>query len=290
MSDEAVDWRAEVARVRRELTLFRDEFLPAVYGGPVTDSHADATTAAPEDDDTATAGRPTAWRDAVARLSDQLPVGPLTADTAPLDRGPFESFLFQTATPAHVVRGGRVVWRAELFVPLEVVLGCPAFGGDRPGEGGDPWDWFAARADAARAWLMGLPAGTDTLANSLCMVLPFLADLDPAFARPALDRETWRAATMTDRTLTDDERAGRLKFVESVWFGHIINNALLHVLGSLANNQFESIRDHLRHPHLRGGYTRLMPGYLFAVLVEKAAALRVMAAGRSPDTAVPPVP
>lgn len=143
-------------------------------------------------------------------------------------------------------------------------------------------DWFAARADAAKRWLAGLPASTDALANSLCMLLPFLADLDPAFARRALDRETWRAATVADRTLADDEREKRLRSVAGNWFGHIVNNALLHVLGQLANNQFEAIGEYLRHPQLRGGYTRLMPHYLFAVLAEKVAALREMAAGKAP--------
>src|SRR5262245_19016605 len=50
--------------------------------------------------------------------------------------------------------------------------------------------------------------------------------------------------------------------------------ALLHALGGLANNHFLHIRDFLEHPLLRGGYTHLMPHYLFAVLVEKVLVLR----------------
>jgi len=287
MSDGSVDWRAEVARVQRELTLFRDEFLPAVFDGPVTDFHSDQMTDHLKDLITATAGRLSGWRDAAGRLSDQLPLGSLVAGEAPLDREPFKLFLFQKATPGHVIRDGRIVWRIELFVPLEMALRCPAFGDEVPAGEDDPWYWFAARADAAKAWLAGLPANTDTLANSLCMVLPFLADLDPAFARLALDRETWRAATMTDRTLTDDELETRLRFVDGNWFGHIVNNALLHVLGQLANNHFLSIRQYLDHPQLRGSYSHLMPHYLFALLAEKVNALRQMAAVPADATAAP---
>jgi hypothetical protein len=55
-----------------------------------------------------------------------------------------------------------------------------------------------------------------------------------------------------------------------------LNNALLHVLGVLANNHFEVIADLLDHPNLVGAYTRLMPYYLFAVLFEKVKILRAL--------------
>ena len=59
--------------------------------------------------------------------------------------------------------------------------------------------------------------------------------------------------------------------VDGLWFGHILNNALLHVLGALANNNFMMIDDLLDHPFLVGGYSHLTPSYLFAVLFEKVA-------------------
>jgi hypothetical protein len=59
-----------------------------------------------------------------------------------------------------------------------------------------------------------------------------------------------------------------------VFFRHVLNNALLHVMAALANNHFEVIFDLLDHPSLIGGYTRLMPHYLFAVLLEKVDVLR----------------
>jgi hypothetical protein len=40
-------------------------------------------------------------------------------------------------------------------------------------------------------------------------------------------------------------------------------------VGSLACNDFEVVLDLLNHPALVGGYTSLMPHYLFAVLFER---------------------
>jgi hypothetical protein len=282
-----IDLGGEVARVQQEVTLFRDEFLPAAFDGPVTDRHSDGMTDHLKNHITATAGQLSGWRDAASRLSDLLPRGPLSASAVPFDRDLFRSFLFQKATPGFVVRGGRVVWRIEVFVSVEAMAHCPAHGGEEPTAGEDVWDWLAARADVVKKWLTGLPANSDVLANSLCLVLPFLADLDPPFARLALDRETWRSLVLADRTLGDEEREKRLRFVAGNCFAHILNNALLHVLAMLANNHFLAVRDYLGHEQLRGSYTHLMPHYLFAVLIEKVAALRGMMTEQLLD---PPAP
>jgi hypothetical protein len=58
---------------------------------------------------------------------------------------------------------------------------------------------------------------------------------------------------------------------------HVLNSALLHILGAVANNHFEVIADLLDHPNLVGGYTPLMPHYLFAVLFEKVEVPRALA-------------
>jgi hypothetical protein len=58
--------------------------------------------------------------------------------------------------------------------------------------------------------------------------------------------------------------------------GKNLNNSLLHVLAALANNHFEMIADLLDHPSLVGGYTGLMPHYLFAVLFEKVTVLHAL--------------
>ncbi len=121
---------------------------------------------------------------------------------------------------------------------------------------------------------MSLPIDSSELANSLCSVLPLIADADPAFAKLALDPETWRGLVLNDRDITDEQRAKRLKCVDGQWFGHVFNNALLHVLGAIANNDFMTIEDFLDHPYLVGGYTHLFGHYLLAVLFEKVVILR----------------
>ena len=50
---------------------------------------------------------------------------------------------------------------------------------------------------------------------------------------------------------------------------HGFNNALLHVIASLANNQFDQIESFLNHPAQEGFYTFLMPHYLGAILHQK---------------------
>jgi hypothetical protein len=75
----------------------------------------------------------------------------------------------------------------------------------------------------------------------------------------------------------EDERTDWLEYVEGLWFAHCLNNALLHVLGALANNHFGKIEEFLGHPFLVGRYTHLMPHYLFAVLFGKVVILRQLA-------------
>ena len=58
------------------------------------------------------------------------------------------------------------------------------------------------------------------------------------------------------------------------YFSHVLNNALLHVFSAMAGNHFLAIADLLDHPAIHGGYTRLMPAYLFTVLLGKVDVLR----------------
>ena len=91
---------------------------------------------------------------------------------------------------------------------------------------------------------MTLPVDSIELANSLSAVLPFIADSDPAFAKLALDRERWRSLVLADRIISDKQRAKQLEMIDGLWFAHTLNNALLHVLGGLANNHFVLIGDY----------------------------------------------
>jgi hypothetical protein len=130
---------------------------------------------------------------------------------------------------------------------------------------------------------MTLPANECVLSNNLCFVLPPLADVDPPFAALALDPDTWRSIVLANCNISPEERRRWLNAIEHGYLRHGINNALLHVLGSLANNHFMAIRTYLTHPCVYGGYTHLMPHYIFAVLFAKVSILRQLATEPSAD-------
>jgi hypothetical protein len=132
---------------------------------------------------------------------------------------------------------------------------------------------FLSQQPEVQHWLLTRPVDSCELYNALCYLLPFIADADPAFAKLALDPDTWRRIVLSDPHITQEDRTTRLERIDG-HFAHALNNALLHVLGSLANNHFLLIDDYLEHIRLRGGYTHLMPQYLFAVLFDKVAMLR----------------
>jgi hypothetical protein len=263
-----IDIRTEVARVQGEIVLFRERCLPAFFGDPVHEVF-DEDYAEWVREKTMSGGPLSDWQGATCRLADLLPLGPLSPNSPKFSRDDFGEFLFQPATPSFGVRDGQIVWRIRLFVdPSFCVPFCPSFA-ELPTALENP-----ARLAEVRRWLMGLPVDSPELANALCMVLPFVADADPAFAKLALDPETWRNVVLNDQDIAEEERAKRLGVVEGPWFGHVLNNALLHVLGALANNHFRMIEDFLDHPFLIGGYSHLTPSYLLAVLFEKVAILR----------------
>ncbi len=262
-----IDIRAEIARVQGELLFFREGCLPAFFGRPIHEVFHDqyGEWAAEK------FGRNpplSNWQRATRRLAELLPLGPLASST--ISRENFSEFLFHEAMPSFCVQEGRIVWAIRLFVDRSLCsLYCPNL------------DLAAfENLPEVRRWLMSLPVDSPELANALCMALPLLADTDPSFAKLALDPNTWRSLVLADRDISEEQRTKRLKMVDGLWFGHILNNALLHVLGALANNHFMTIEEFLDHPFLVGGYSHLMPSYLLAVLIEKVAILRQLSEER----------
>lgn len=258
------------------MSAFRDRYLPAFFepGGP--DPSITPPGARERIDEIARPLR--RWRDASDRLMEALPITPPGENDPPLDRAEYEEFLFQPASASsHVVREGRIVWRIELFIgwdwATEGILSQMRGAEDVIP---DPVEELRRVLPEAERWLMSLPVDESLLWNLLCMALPPISDLDPAFAKLALAPETWRTIVLSDREIDEETRSRRLKAIDG-YLHHVLNNALLHVLGALANNHFEVIADLLDHPDLIGGYTGLMPHYLFAVLFEKVEALRSMA-------------
>jgi len=264
-----LDFSADIAKVQVELIFFRDQCLPALLDGYVDESPRDAHTQSVYKKIHNVAGRLSDWQTATNRLADFLPLGPLTADSPKLNRNEFTDFLFQEASPCMSVQDGKINWQIRLLMSPEISSLCCKSCPESPT---NP-ERFLSCLFQVQNWLMSLPAGSAELCNVLCSILPFVADADPAFAKLALDPDTWRTLTLNNPDITEDERVTRLRMIDG-YFARGLNNALLHVLGSLANNHFLLIADYLDHPRLRGDYCHLMPHYLFAVLFEKVAILR----------------
>jgi hypothetical protein len=259
----------EIAKVQTELIFFRDRCLPAFLDREVDDSLGEEYAEWVREKIQAVAGQLSGWQRATNRLSDFLPLGSLAPDSPDISREEFKEFLFQDAKPSMSMRDGRIIWKIELYMSPDFCVpscpSCPVFPTDL--------EKFQARLPDVQHWLMSFPVDSIELYNALCTVLPFIADADPAFAKLALDLDTWRDIVIRDSDITDDVRTKWLRRIEG-YFGHVLNNSLLHILGSLANNHFLLIGDFLDHPRLRGGYAHLKPHYLFAVLLEKVAMLR----------------
>ena len=147
-------------------------------------------------------------------------------------------------------------------------------GAASPGEAQEPgtecsFDELQRRLPEVKRWFLALSVDDSVLFNALSFVLAPVSDLDPAFAKLALDLDTWRSIVRTDQTLDEATRSQRLEAIDSGHLPHAINNALLHVLAALANNHFEVIADFLDHPCLSGAYTGLIPHYRLPIATEK---------------------
>jgi hypothetical protein len=288
MRQGEINLTVEVARVHRELTAFRDQFLPALLGpfeAYVEDRVQDPSRWPSVEQIEKSMHTLRHWQLAISRLLDALPLARLSAADPEPDWSEYKEFLWQPASASsHLVREGRIVWRIELFIGwdtgLEYMLDPNGAASTREAEEPGPecsFDELQRRLPEVERWFLALPVDGSVLFNALSYVLAPVSDLDPAFAKLALDLDTWRSIVRTDPTLDEATRSQRLTAIDSGHLPQAINNALLHVLAALANNHVEVIADLLDHPCLSGAYTGLMPHYLFAVLLEKVKTLRSLA-------------
>ena len=283
-----INLTSEVARVHWELTALRDQLLPALLGPceAYLEDRAQDPARWPSVEQIEKSVRTLRkWQLAPSRLLDALPLTRLGAADPEPDWSEYKEFLWHPASASsHLVREGRVVWRIELFIGwdfgLEYMLNMGGAASTREAQEPGPecsFDELQRRLPEVRRWFLALPVDGSVLFNALSFVLAPVSDLDPAFAKLALDLDTWRSIVRTDQTLDEATKSQRLRAIDSGHLPHAINNALLHVLAALANNHFGVIADFLDHPCLSGAYTGLIPHYLFAVLLEKVKTLRSLA-------------
>ena len=285
---DGINLTSEVARVHLELTAIRDQLLPALLGPceAYLEDRAQDPSRWPSVEQIEKSVRTLRhWQLAVSRLLDALPLARLSAADPEPDWSEYKEFLWHPASASsHLVREGRIVWRIELFITwddgLEYMLAKS--GAESTREAQEPgtevsFEELQRRLPEVKRWFLALPADGSVLFNALSFVLAPVSDLDPAFAKLALDLDTWRSIVRTDQTLDEATRSQRLGAIDCGDLPRAINNALLHVLAALANNHFGVIADFLDHPCLSGAYTGLIPHYLFAVLLEKVKTLRSLA-------------
>jgi hypothetical protein len=222
MIEQKIDIRGEVARVRWDLVAFRDVCLPAFL--------EPAGVAAYIDD----LSRPLdSWRGAIDRLLDALPDPATGKNPTPPDATKYAEFMFQPVTSSsYRVQDGRIAWRIELAVDWNSaardVLYRPASDWVPPT---DAVEELCRNLPEAGRWIMSQQPDGSALWHLLTVGLVPVADLDPAFAALALDPETWRGIVLGDREIDEETRGRRLKMVDG-YFRRVLNNALLHVMGS----------------------------------------------------------
>jgi len=269
----------EIAKVQSELIMFREECLPALLTHRAQDMMPEFAAPRALASAVEVSSPLSQWCEGVSRMSEFLPIDGHDNPDADLREQDFKQFMFQRATPSFSSDGHRIVWDIKLFLVMDSAhtLGLwPEFL-----EWSDSSDanmkGLIAQLPRVKTWLMNLDVTNEFLCfNAICHFVALIADADPSFARLALDREPWQAMVRENPILSDEGKEERLAIIDAPFFGHVLNNSMLHVLGALANNHFMQIRTWLDHPNLHGAYTGLMPHYLFAALFQKVRALRRM--------------
>jgi len=273
MNEPRAFLRNEIANVQSELIAFRDEYIPVFLDCPLLESMPDHVPDFVREQAVETSHRISSWQGAITKVSEALPIS--GQQTTRIKTADFEDFMFTGATPGFEHLNDGIRWRISLMIRLdwEYCCGWPLCL-EQQERAEDRERVFFANLPQIKDWLMGLSVTDSVLLNALCMILPFIADVDQAFAKLALDLETWRSLVTSYPQLSEEERRKSLDEIDHGHFLHAINNALLHVFAALGNNHFMSIRDYLDHPCLYGSYTGLMPHYLFALLFQKVSILQ----------------
>jgi hypothetical protein len=275
----------EAARVLWELHVFERVYLPALLGQPAWPSPALAP-----------------WKRAVWHLRRAVPRasrGQSTPHTETLRNACAAAapgcgdFLGDSPSECFSWVGGTICWHiypywgqgaAEREDQVRFVLRWAGVSDDQAAA---PWvelrrvlpaveDIYVGRTPLSDKKLGGYVAPLPTLAE---VVLPVLAELDPAFVAQALDRGRLMAAVESSPALTPEERVLQRNLVNSRFFAGWLCYSLVLVLEALANNHFAEIARFLTYPeiHADSFWASLMPKILLATLYRKTVVLRDLA-------------
>ena len=265
MSEGRLRW--EIDHVLKEIDEFQNYLLPEVAAHDPRLFATQHESAAPR------------WTDRYRSLSEWQAAagslrGVLAAELTALPRTFnftwFQQFMWAEPNINYVIENDRIRWQIACFGSLDwaqLVNWTVLPDECRPRNSEDT----ARSVEAMKRWLRTGSPHNLVLWDCLVGVLPMIADREPDFAWNLLDLDDWRKRAEAVRFASDVRRTD--SDVER-HLTNVIHNAVIHVIGALANNHFSEVKAYLDHPAFVGQSARLVPRYLMAVLCGKVYVLQ----------------
>lgn|GEM_PF-4957495 len=248
-----IDSDALVAALRKELVTFKMELVPAfVSKTPITSIRREPALSIAD------------WQSAADNLLKALQDDAMRSDRTDL------SVIDSHRLMRLMTRNGQAWWGAESPLPFEIVSKyCPVLSLLDSERILTDHEHVGLLVPEIKSWMVGLPIRSLVLHNSLSLVLPLLVDHDLEFVLNATTSVFWRDQLRIGSSLSRRAQNRVQLFLNGPIFSHVLNNALLHVISAMANNQFVLIRRLVDHPNLQGNYTGLMLSKIFETLQSK---------------------
>jgi hypothetical protein len=264
-------WQAEIDRLTGQLTQFIDDLLPSIAlrdpGVFIVPIEPDARSYAHRlrslDE----------WTAAARRLR-----GVVSAELTPMprtmDMGYFRRFTHSEPSIDYTVEDGRIHWKISCYSEIDWLSAAHMMFRGRHGWPPQDASHPGFSIEATKRFLLAGSTEDSCYYNEYIWMLAALADSEPDFVKTMLDPEAWRQRIESNPTYSDERRKRELHRLTAPipggYFRMVIHNALLHVIGALANNRFDEIRPYIFHQEFPGRYSDLVPHYLFANLLAKA--------------------
>ena len=259
-----MDLVAEMERIRAEFLVLENRILPLLLRREQEQGNKATSQEGPHELKT--------WQRVARDLAAALPTRE-GRPGIPIDEDFLKGFLHGLAEADFRIRQGRIIWRITNFMPLELddqsasrVLELMY---DAPVDEVGATERLLSEFDEFEDWFLGPLPDVIFVINAMCSLLPCCVEIDVDFVCRAFDLETRIERIRSDISLGEKERKSKLDEWSKLVVMHGFNNALLHVIASLANNHFDQIETFLDHPAREGFYTFLMPHYLIAILHQK---------------------